>query len=134
MSEAIESVEDFRLRARAWIKENLGPIQPWDLSQHCENDEEERKAVARDRALQRRIYDGGFAGICFPREYGGLGLTPEHNRAFNEELAGHEYPSRFAVPTFSPCAVRPSMVISMKAPLVSTSRQGMCGPIGPSCR
>lgn len=104
MSEAIESVEDFRLRARAWIKANLGPLQAWDKSQHCENDEEELKAVARDRALQRKLFDGGFAGICFPREYGGQGLTPEHNRALNEELAGHEYPSRFSVPTFSPCA------------------------------
>ncbi|MFA7602121.1 MAG: acyl-CoA dehydrogenase family protein [Novosphingobium sp.] len=104
MSEAIESVEDFRLRARAWIKASLGPIQPWDLSQHCESDEEEDRAVARDRALQRELFDAGFAGICFPREYGGQGLTPEHNRAFNEELVGHEYPSRFAVPTFSPCA------------------------------
>jgi alkylation response protein AidB-like acyl-CoA dehydrogenase len=104
VSETIESVEDFRLRARAWIKANLGPIQPWDLSQHCENDGEEDRAVARDRALQRKLFDGGFAGICFPKEYGGQGLTPDHNRAFNEELVGHEYPSRFAVPTFSPCA------------------------------
>ncbi len=104
MSDPIESVEAFRLRARAWIKANLGPMQGWDMTQHCENDEEEVKAVARDRALQRKIFDGGFAGICFPKEYGGQGLAPEHNRAFNEELAGHEYPSRFAVPTFSPCA------------------------------
>ncbi|MBW8754186.1 MAG: acyl-CoA dehydrogenase family protein [Sphingomonadales bacterium] len=104
MSDHDESVEHFRLRAREWIKANLGPIQPWDLDQNCENDEEELVAVARDRALQRKIFDGGFAGICFPREYGGLGLTPAHNRAFNEELAGHEYPSRFSVPTFSPCA------------------------------
>lgn len=104
MSEAMESVEDFRLRAREWIKANLGPIQPWDIDQNCENDEEELKAVARDRALQRKLFDGGFAGICFPKEYGGQGLTPDHNRAFNEELAGHEYPSRFSVPTFSPCA------------------------------
>jgi alkylation response protein AidB-like acyl-CoA dehydrogenase len=100
----MESVADFRLRAREWIKANLGPIQPWDLDQNCENDEEERRAVARDRALQRKLFDGGFAGICFPGEYGGQGLTLEHNRAFNEELIGHEFPSRFAVPTFSPCA------------------------------
>jgi alkylation response protein AidB-like acyl-CoA dehydrogenase len=104
MSDTMESVEDFRQRARDWIKANLGPIQPWDISQHCENDEEELKAVARDRSLQRKLFDGGFAGICFPREYGGQGLTPDHNRVFNEELAEHEYPSRFSVPTFSPCA------------------------------
>ena len=71
MSEAIESVEDFRLRAREWIKANLGPLQPFDLTQDCADDEEELVAVARDRALQRKLYDGGFAGICFPREYGG---------------------------------------------------------------
>lgn len=104
MSEDMESVEAFRLRAREWIKANLGPMQGWDMSQHCDSDEEELQAVARDRALQRKLFDAGFAGICFPKEYGGQGLTPEHNRAFNEELAGHEYPSRFAVPTFSPCA------------------------------
>ncbi|MCB2078139.1 MAG: acyl-CoA dehydrogenase family protein [Novosphingobium sp.] len=104
MSDTMETVEEFRLRARAWISENLGPMQGWDKTQHCETDEEELEAVARDRALQRKLFDGGFAGICFPKEYGGQGLTPEHNRAFNEELAGHEYPSRFSVPTFSPCA------------------------------
>jgi alkylation response protein AidB-like acyl-CoA dehydrogenase len=104
MSDQMESVEDFRQRARAWIKANLGPMQGWDMTQHCDSDEEELRAVARDRALQRKLYDGGFAGICFPKEYGGQGLTPEHNHVFNEELAGHEYPSRFAVPTFSPCA------------------------------
>ena len=104
MSDSQESVEAFRIRARAWIKDNLGPIQPEDLDQNCENDEAELVAVARDRRLQRTLFDGGFAGICFPREYGGLGLTSEHQRAFNEELVGHEFPSRFAVPTLSPCA------------------------------
>ena len=99
-----ETVDEFRLRARTWIKANLGPIQPWDLDQNCENDDEERKAVARDRTLQRKLFDGGFAGICFPREYGGLGLSPEYQRAFNEELVGHEFPSRFGVPTMNPCA------------------------------
>jgi alkylation response protein AidB-like acyl-CoA dehydrogenase len=102
--ETVEPVEEFRLRARAWIKANLGPIQPADISQNCENDEAELVVVARDRMLQRRLFDGGFAGICFPREFGGQGLSPAHNRAFNEELVGHEFPSRFAVPTFSPCA------------------------------
>jgi alkylation response protein AidB-like acyl-CoA dehydrogenase len=99
----IEDVESFRLRARAWIAENLGPAQHADLYPFADTDEEELANANRDRALQRRLFDGGFAGICFPREYGGLGLTPAHQRAFNEELAGREYPSRLAVPTFSPC-------------------------------
>ena len=66
MSDGIEPVEEFRARAREWIKANLGPMQPWDRTQHCKDDEEELVAVARDRALQRKIFDGGFAGICMP--------------------------------------------------------------------
>jgi len=58
--ETTETVEEFRLRARAWIKANLGPIQPEDLSQHCENDAAELVAVARDRLLQRKLFDGGL--------------------------------------------------------------------------
>jgi alkylation response protein AidB-like acyl-CoA dehydrogenase len=104
VKETMEDVEAFRQRARKWIKQNFGPILAEDMTQSCESDAAERIAVARDRRLQRRLFDGGFAGICFPQEYGGLGLTPSHQRVFNEELVGHEFPSRFGVPTFSPCA------------------------------
>jgi alkylation response protein AidB-like acyl-CoA dehydrogenase len=104
MNDTMEDLEVFRHRARKWIQQNLGPCLPEDLSQSCESDAAELLAVARDRKLQRRLFDGGFAGICFPREYGGQGLTASHQRVFNEELVGHEFPSRFAVPTFSPCA------------------------------
>jgi alkylation response protein AidB-like acyl-CoA dehydrogenase len=38
-------------------------------------------------AWQRRIYDGGFAGIHWPVEHGGRGLTPEHNAVWIIECA-----------------------------------------------
>ena len=69
------------------------------------SEDEELAAVAQDRALQRMFFDAGFAGLCFPREYGGQGLSPAHQRAFSEELHGFEYPRRVQVPTLSPCAV-----------------------------
>ncbi len=50
------------------------------------------------------LFDAGLAGICFPKAYGGQGLTPAHQRALNEELTGYEYPTRLQAPTFSPCA------------------------------
>jgi alkylation response protein AidB-like acyl-CoA dehydrogenase len=101
-----EDVGAFRLRARNWIHENLRPLD--DAGQasfglRAVSEEQELAAVARSRELQRRLYDAGLAGICFPEEYGGLGLTPHHQRAFNEELAGYEWPVKLAVPTFSPC-------------------------------
>ena len=39
----------------------------------------------RARELQKTLYEGGFAGICFPREYGGLGLGYEYKKAFDAE-------------------------------------------------
>jgi alkylation response protein AidB-like acyl-CoA dehydrogenase len=102
----MEDVESFRLRARAWIGANLRPAAQQSLtwSRARMHEEEELSAVARDREVQRMLFDAGLAGICFPRRYGGHGLTPAHQRALNEELSGYEYPVRLPVPTFSPCA------------------------------
>ncbi|MEX5709826.1 acyl-CoA dehydrogenase family protein [Parafrankia sp. FMc6] len=106
-AEATESVADFRRRARTWIRANLRPLEHNEgagVMRADTTDEEELAAVARERQIQRMLFDAGLAGICFPREYGGQGLSPEHQRAFNEEITGFEYPGRLQAPTFSPCA------------------------------
>lgn len=99
----VEDVEAFRLRARTWIRANLSPGGATQ-SLRDRPDEEELAGVARDREIQRALFDAGLAGICFPKEYGGQGLTPAHQRAFNEEIAGYEYPGRLQAPTLTPCA------------------------------
>jgi alkylation response protein AidB-like acyl-CoA dehydrogenase len=102
---ATESVESFRARARVWLAENLDRSSTTLARPRDETEEQERAHMTRQRELQRRIYDGGFAGICFPAEYGGLGLTPEHQQAWNEETEGYEYPTGIIqIPTFAPCA------------------------------
>lgn len=50
------------------------------------------------------FFDAGLAGICVPRAYGGQGLSPAHQTAFNEELVGYEYPVSLQSPTMSTCA------------------------------
>src|SRR6202022_2223565 len=55
----------------------------------------------RAKMLQRKLYDGGFAGICYPKEYGGQGLSRDHQKAFSEETVGYEMPQLFNVPTLS---------------------------------
>jgi alkylation response protein AidB-like acyl-CoA dehydrogenase len=105
--EELEDVESFRQRARTWIHANLRPAQSLSLSRHLNREtsaEDEMAAVTHDRKLQRMLFDAGLAGICFPREYGGQGLTPAHQQALNQELSGFEYPVRIQVPTFAPCA------------------------------
>ena len=98
----IESVESFRLRARTWIAASLTPEAeaPGYGASVAGRDE---TAWQRARELQARLYAGGFAGICFPKEYGGLGLTPAHQRAFSEEVEGYEMPVLLSIPTLSIC-------------------------------
>ncbi|WP_045877831.1 acyl-CoA dehydrogenase family protein [Pseudofrankia sp. DC12] len=103
--EEIEGIESFRLRARAWIRGSLEPFSAEKaMGLRSVPAGEELAAVEYDRQLQRKFFDAGFAGICIPREYGGQGLTPAHQHAFNEELAGYECPTRFQIPTMAPCA------------------------------
>jgi alkylation response protein AidB-like acyl-CoA dehydrogenase len=101
-----EPVEAFRARARAWLADNYPRVddEPATRSPAEMTDEEEVAYIARSRELQRLLYDGGLAGVCFPTEYGGLGLTPEHQRVLNEEVVGYATPRLLQVPTFTPCA------------------------------
>lgn len=91
-SGAMEPVEDFRARARAWLAESMPPLgDGWN-----DRSDERRE---RERELQAMLWQGGFAGICFPAEYGGLGLSLEHQRAFTEESAPYDMPFSLNVPT-----------------------------------
>jgi alkylation response protein AidB-like acyl-CoA dehydrogenase len=99
----METVDEFAARARAWLADTMPPEQPsrrWGFG----TDEEELASVAELRDLQGRLYEGGFAGICFPAEYGGQGLPHEYQRAFNREAVGYELPTMLNVPTLVPCA------------------------------
>lgn len=66
-SDTMEDLDAFGERAAEWISANLP------------SDDE---APVEPRELQRIVFDGGFAGIAFPREYGGAGLTLDHHQAF----------------------------------------------------
>jgi alkylation response protein AidB-like acyl-CoA dehydrogenase len=107
VSEGDEDVEAFRQRARSWIRENLAPLGAdanFGMLRKGRTEDEESAAVMREREVQRMLFDAGLAGICFPKEYGGQELTPAHQKAFNEEIDGFEFPSRLQAPTLSPCA------------------------------
>ena len=102
--ESTESVDEFGARAETWLAANMPPRR--DRAGHARLRLRRGGAGQRhpSRELQRILFDGGFAGICFPREYGGQGLTPAHQRALNEVCARVRVPSVIQVPTFAPCA------------------------------
>jgi alkylation response protein AidB-like acyl-CoA dehydrogenase len=99
-AETAETVADFRARARAWLAANMPRQDPAEAAL-LERDGE--ASWRRARELQKRLYDGGFAGICFPREYGGLGLGYEYKKAFDAEAQGYETPLLLNVPSFAIC-------------------------------
>jgi len=104
-SHEIEDVESFAARARSWLAENMPRADPAASRDFIglHSDEEELSRIARCRELQHMLYDGGLAGICVPKEYGGQGLTPAHQAVLNREIAGYDFPAETQVPTFTPC-------------------------------
>ncbi len=101
----MESVEDFAARARDWLSENMPRAADGVGGYKAvrRSDEDELVHIDHCRSLQRRLFDGGFAGISVPGAYGGQGLTAAHQAAFNREIRGYEYPADTQVPTLTPC-------------------------------
>ncbi|RAU97401.1 acyl-CoA dehydrogenase [Mycobacterium colombiense] len=95
-----ESVEEFRSRARAWLAANMPRLDPAKAAQ-LERDE--LPSWRRARELQKLLWEGGFAGICFPLEYGGLGLSYKYKKAFDAESQAYETPLLLNVPSFAIC-------------------------------
>jgi|SRR5271165_3231050 len=85
----MSDVADFRRRARAWLAANA----PRKADANDAGAEPGAAAIAEQKAFQAELYDAGFAGITWPREYGGQGLTNAEQIAFSEEARD------FALPT-----------------------------------
>jgi alkylation response protein AidB-like acyl-CoA dehydrogenase len=102
--DVLEPVEHFRQRVRSWLKENVPPSDARAGSMRGDlSDEEELADVARQRALQKMLFDAGLAGIVVPTEYGGAGLTDAHQAVLNDEIVGYQFPDRLQVPGHQPC-------------------------------
>jgi alkylation response protein AidB-like acyl-CoA dehydrogenase len=96
---------DYRAQARAWLRANLD--RRAELGQRGETAEDpySDQHIAAHRQIQRRLSDGGYAGISWPAEYGGGGLSAAHARAFAEEAAPFQTPDFgiLSVTTFGSC-------------------------------
>lgn len=58
----------------------LGPVQ---------DDPRRDEALAQAQEIQGALHRAGLAGITYPEDYGGRGLTEEHDRIVRETLAHH---------------------------------------------
>ena len=88
----------FRAEARAWLAANAQPITGTDADwsqARGHTPESEAAHLERAREWQRTLYNGGWAGITWPTEYGGRGLTPTHEMIFNQEQSAFDVTSGF---------------------------------------
>jgi alkylation response protein AidB-like acyl-CoA dehydrogenase len=68
----------FRDEFRGWLKANVP--EPWTAGPGPE-------FIGYLRAWQRKLFEGGWAGIAWPKPYGGRGATLIEQAIFQEELA-----------------------------------------------
>src|SRR5687767_15385456 len=75
----------FRSELRSWIDENL-------------TDEiRGGRFEEAGRVWSRKLFEAGYAGLTWPKEYGGAGAPYSHQAIFLEEMARAEAPSRLGV-------------------------------------
>jgi alkylation response protein AidB-like acyl-CoA dehydrogenase len=77
------SEEAFRDEVRAWLEANKPGAEP---------DGDESGFQFR-RAWQRKLHDNGWAGLSWPKAYGGRGATLVEQAIFNEEIVRAGAPS-----------------------------------------
>jgi alkylation response protein AidB-like acyl-CoA dehydrogenase len=80
----------FRAEVRAWIEANV----PDELRGHRGG---EGRFEELGREWSRKLYDAGYAGLTWPREYGGGGAPYSHQAILLEELARAEVPQHIGV-------------------------------------
>ena len=83
------SVAEFRRKARSWLEANA----PGKTSTGAAGPEPGAVGIAEQKAFQARLYDAGFAGITWPQEYGGQGLTNAEQIAFSEQARDFTLPT-----------------------------------------
>ena len=74
--------QKFRDEFREWLGANLP--SPW---QGSTNAEDRSDYIRYLREWQRKLYDGGWAGISWPQQFGGRGVSLMEQAIFQEELA-----------------------------------------------
>ena len=74
--------ETFRREVRDWLIANLP--EGWGTPDY-RRPEDPAEKVAFGRRWQRKLHDGGWAGLHWPKEYGGRGATPLEQFLFAEE-------------------------------------------------
>ncbi|GAA3128108.1 acyl-CoA dehydrogenase [Planomonospora alba] len=81
-------LEEYRRQAREWLEANA-PRTAEDTG----GGNPGADGVAAAKAFMAKLYDAGYSGITWPKEWGGQGLTQAEERAFAAEAAAYTLPT-----------------------------------------
>ena len=90
----MEDDETFRAHARAWLADHAPATRA-----RLDAAATDRERFEASRGWQRALFDGGWAGITWPVEYGGRGGTAREASIFAEEQAQFRVSSGFVAST-----------------------------------
>ena len=85
----------FRAEVRAWLEVNAPLRTDESIGPLDHSPEAEAEAWEEMKIWQRKKYDGGWAAITWPTEYGGRAGTPIESMIFNEEQSKFDVPIGF---------------------------------------
>ena len=77
--------EAFRSHVRAWLKTNMP--HEWTSRVMASSDVPRPEAYDFLRGWQRKLYEAGFIGLTWPKEYGGRGLSFIEEMILHQEMA-----------------------------------------------
>jgi alkylation response protein AidB-like acyl-CoA dehydrogenase len=81
----------FRKELRAWIADNL----PEGWSERAPSSGRMDESISRE--WSKRLYDAGYSGLTWPKEYGGQDAPYTHQAIFLEESARAETPEHIGI-------------------------------------
>ncbi|MCH8102035.1 MAG: acyl-CoA dehydrogenase family protein, partial [Chloroflexi bacterium] len=84
-----EEQEEFRKEVQDWLKENV----PADLKRPLEVSNLDPDTYLQIKELRRKLGHKGWLHPIYPKEYGGGGLTAEHEVVIKEELEKVDIPN-----------------------------------------
>ena len=87
-----EEDERFRAEVAAWLAANL--CGEFAAIRHRGGPGDEHSLVVERKAWERKLHEGGWTGLGWPREHGGRGASIEQQVIFNEEYARAGGPGR----------------------------------------
>lgn len=102
-------LESYRARAAHWLRATLEPRRPGATP--LNSDEYTDDYLAEQRRLQRTLFDGGYAGIDWPADCGGQGLTRDHVRVFGEEAAAYRTPDLGVIESTTYAVCGPTVLV-----------------------